>query len=535
MKTAKITLSVDISQLERGLQKAGVQLNNFQKTVSGIGSGAIVDGGSASVGRRSGGYGSRPMRDVYGTSSTISSRMRGFSNATASAITGGPIGAVSGLLGLAGLGAVGAGVNALYQRRTQQAKEDSAMRALTGSVVGGESSMEFSQAERRARGLQIGRGMARGMSGAELTGAVDQGEMLEKFFNVGGETQAGFLGAATKSGDPNAMRTMSQIVANAMAVGLEKAKVPDLLEATTGFLSQISMKADVSTGAVSRFMGGLMGSSFFGKDPRRAAEAAAGLNSAFSGGDRFQQAMAVESLRMGKGMGNLSPEGAELVRMRGLFADPLKKSLLSVFDNPATVAAMKQKPEERIENLIKANMMRFSGANKDANILGLATSLDQKSPDALITMIEKVRKGGSLTPKDAAELKRGASPFSESDKKILDLNVSIDNLIKTLSEQIAPPLAGMVGMLNGSAAAKFAFGAAPSGIGGGPASAGFFAAGKEKVGTQGGTFNPDTEFFDVVIGYLKSMAGYSQRTAKNTEGVKVPPGGTGVAKKVGRR
>jgi len=382
--------------------------------------------------------------------------------------------------GLATLG-VGVGVGAAYQRMRVMAQERAGVAALTGGSQvndqGGE--MGFTPQERRQRALDVAKAIGRDVSSEDLDRIVGIGEKAERAFGVTSGQGAGLMGAGRRAGVDNQAKFMADSLGTAIASKLEGSRIGEYLDAMAQSLDSMSEGVTLDTASIRQFAGVLISTGgVFARDPRNAFRVIQGLNQAFTGGDRFQQAQAARAVMGAAGPGT-TPAGVEIRRQLGLFGN---------ITNPDTLAMIKAMPGgEAAANVLGTPSMDVRDKNgniKQRGILGemfeqaRTGTKGQNAQERIGEIMERLNLRGESGVRVAAEVAtkgRGAliSPeemekatltkaqwgnklqerlnrtYQGTNKSMMDLATDIERLKDTLAENIAPKLADIVNALMG--------------------------------------------------------------------------------------
>jgi len=241
---------------------------------------------------------------------------------------GGGMGRVSGMnpraIGGRFLGGLGLslGVGMAIHRSLGQATQSMALRELTGgTTVGTGSQFGFTRSERRARGLEVARGMGRNVTGAELTGQVNLGEALQRSFGISGGSFGAAIGAARKAGVKNQGEFVADAVGDAVADGITGSAVGEYLSSMTSYLATMSKGVDIDDKSLRGFAGALGDMDFFKRSPERIFDTIQNLGKTFSGGgNQFQQFLSYRAFQGASGVGGADSASAFRVRQNlGLF------------------------------------------------------------------------------------------------------------------------------------------------------------------------------------------------------------------------
>lgn len=484
MKVAKLSLAVDTASFKRSMNEAQAALKGFYNQVNQQQrqSSSSPSNPWKSFGA-TGGNVSRPhvapasaVRDsIFGAGrGTPATPGRGagptggaggggggFNPMSMLGMIGGPWGKALAVAG--GIAGTGMGLTSLYQRRQRIAEDNLSIRALTGgSTVGGMSRFGFDGDERRQRALGLAGASGRNMSQGELSGLTDQSEKLSRAFGISGESSSGFVGASRKAGIENQSKFLATTIATATASKLSGSRIGEYLQAMTTAVESMSEGINIDGDSLNAFAGTLSGMDFFKSDPRRAFRTAEGLNSAFSGGDRYQQAQAARAISMGSP--GASPAAIEMRRKMGIFGKFGKKDLADlkgVGMDADTLKTLGMSGEQIVNNLFKDVNATSGGLSADQKMFSLGEKLNIKDMGALKEMYVGMEQNGGDFSKLSKGLKGRVSKgmestddmlrntFSGLDSKIVELNAKLKHLIDALSSLVAEPVTRLAEALEG--------------------------------------------------------------------------------------
>jgi len=427
---AKVSLIADVAGFKRRLQEAGAAFKQFQRVVGAQTGNSFVGPMPLTDGKRGGGVAGGAGGSLMGGSQ------------------GGGVG--SGLLsmGLKGAAAVGVtmGAAALYQRRLQIARENTAIRSLTGgSTVGGVSSQGFTAEERRERALGIASELGRNTSEAELTKLTDQSEKLQRRFGVSQEQSSATIGAGRRAG-AQGEKVLATAIGAAVAGGLTGSRIGEFLSSMTESLTQMSQGVNIDASSLAGFASTLTGMDFFGSDPRRSFRAVQGISGAFSQGDRYQQAQASRAILAS--VPGASASDVELRRSQGLFGTTSAKDLARMkrlgYDD-STIKTLGLKGPELIGNIFKdvlSTGVGMSPASQQLQFQQKTGISDFGAAQSIFLRLKELGGDASLFTKGDRKRISDATKSPEDklnstmqglDGRILKLNTSVDNLTNRMS------------------------------------------------------------------------------------------------------
>lgn len=399
----------------------------------------------------------KEVRDLVREYSRLGAEMSRI-QATASRMGGGPgggdapgggrgrgaMGMLGGLLGatpmgrfgrLLGAGALAGAAIGLYRRQVGTSREQLNLRALSGITEGespvdiyGERNLGFDYASRRQRGGELLRAHGGNMEQRRLNRLIDRGELEERAFGIGGQTQAGLIGAARRAGMGNLGRIVPEFRGEAQKGGLEGQRVIEFLESMTESLSSLSEGVNIDGRSIARFASSLIaGSRFFGADPRRAGMVIRGIDQAFTSGDRFQRAMFARAMRRAAGAGGetMDATGIELRRGLGLnfnvrreseeggVIDRLRKAgEAKGIDTSGIVRALSIEGPKILEAAFDEVRTRFSGLSLSAQALEFGEAFNLPKQTA-IELFTKRFAGEKFTGADVAVAARAEKEVEE--------------------------------------------------------------------------------------------------------------------------
>jgi hypothetical protein len=207
----------------------------------------------------------------------------------------------------------------IYQRRLTMAKERTSIRE-TGSDLGSETSeLGFTPSERRSRMLDTSKAAGTNLSSYKMEGLTNLGETVQRAYGIDQSESTGAMATARKAGGEGD-KYLSNTIGAAVAANLDGSRIGEFLSASSEALQEMSRGVTIDTGSLNGFAASLSTLPFFKNDPSKAFGQIKGIDSAFTGGDRFQQAQASRSIQEAAG-GGLSPAAVEQRRSMGLFAD----------------------------------------------------------------------------------------------------------------------------------------------------------------------------------------------------------------------
>lgn len=344
---------------------------------------------------------------------------------------------------------IGLSINHFRNVANEVSKQRVGVRSLTGgSDVGEDSAMGFTPEERRQRAQSIARAVGRNMSSEEITNLTNFGEKAERAFGVEQGTLDSAMGAASRAGVSNQEKFLMSAMGTAVANGLEGSKISDYLSAMTGMMDELSDSITVSPESINAFAGAFGDIPFFKNDPSRLFSQMRGVDGAFKGGDRFQQAQAARAiLASNRGA---SPAEIELRRELGLFgnSDALVKrfggmeggqdlaktlgvggtNIMNSMFGEARGKTGGMKMGERVNSI-----MRRLGLQGEGGMMVAADIIEGKKVGT--DAITKAR----MSPEEQLKMKmqeKANSSFAGAEKNIIEMNVALKKIEEKISMNI---------------------------------------------------------------------------------------------------
>jgi hypothetical protein len=382
------------------------------------------------------------------------------------AVTGG-VGRVAGMVGL------GLGVGALYGTAREAAGQRAGLRALTGgAVVGADSTMGYAPEERRARATDIARSLGRNTSTAELTKLTNFGERLERGYGIDSGMMSGAMREGRKAGVTDQQKFLASSIGVAVSQGLEGSRVGEYLASMTDFMSELSEGITVDTDSVNALSAAFGDIPFFKNDPSRFFNQLKGLDQAFKGGDRFQQAQAARAIQASMGGMGASPAAIELRRGLGLFGGGNKEQRAKLAKRTG-VGTLALGGGEILQNMFAEMKKSTSGMSAEEQLYEIMNRGNLQGEGGIeIAQMIREGKGGQITEKqiqmaqmspekqlESKMQERLANTFVSADKSILQLDASIKALQEFLANEL---MAVLTKLVSGVEALASFFGITPS-------------------------------------------------------------------------
>ncbi len=285
-----------------------------------------------------------------------------------------------------------------------------------------------------------------------------QGEVLERAFGITAGMQEQATGAARRAGQDDQKFIMGA-VGTAVASGLEGGRIGEFLMTIADATTQMSRGMNIDSQSLTGFAGALMKLPFFKDDPRRAQAELNSMNKAFSGGDRYQQALAVRAIVERAGPG-ASAFGTEIRRRMGLFGggqEALRRTL-----TPQALKQLRERDPQlfrtlsteggdilrsQVDFLVKQNKGLGIGATTLAlqDIQGMtpALALHTAITGKLPSKVEQQRIKDAEQKANKTANKTATDLMGTDFGRMADLGQTLDEIHNTLTENIASPLASI--------------------------------------------------------------------------------------------
>lgn len=376
----------------------------------------------------------------------------------ASKKTGGMMKAVTGGVGkVAGAVGLGMGISELYNTGKQMASQRANLRALTGgSIVGADSTMGYSPEERRQRATGIAGALGRNVSGKELTGLTNFGERMERGYGVDEGTLSGTIKEGRKAGVDDQQKYMASAIGVAVSNGLEGGRIGEYLASMNDFMGELSDGITINNDSVNAISGAFGEIPFFKNDPSRLFNQMRGMNQAFTGGDRFQQAQAARAIQASPGGQGSSPAGVELRRSLGLFGGSAELA------KTTGIKSLGVKGTDVLQNMFKEIKTSTSGMSKEEQMYEMMSRSGLKGEGGM-RIANKVMKGqtagitekeiqlAQMNPEEQLKTKvteRLTETFVKTDSDILVLSANIQGLKEFLAGDMLSVLSSLLTGIN---------------------------------------------------------------------------------------
>ena len=367
--------------------------------------------------------------------------------------SGGMMNAVSGGVGkVAGMVGLGLGLSELYSTGVNAAKQRTGIKSLTGgAAVGADSSMGYAPEERRERAREIAGGISGNISEKNLTGLTNFSERLERSFGVDAGTTAGAIQEGRKSGvkPEDQQKYLARSIGVAVANGLEGGRVGEYLSSMTEYMASVSDGITINMDSINAFAGAFGDIPFFKNDPSRLFSSLKGMDSAFKGGDRFQQGLFARSMQMSQGGEGSTPAGLELRKKLGLAGgnkDLAKRTGISELGISGS---------DIMKNTFEQIKASTQGQDKREQMFQFMEQTGLQGQGGM-EIFDKISKGGQISDKDIAKAQmspekqlenamqeRLNNTFSGVDRSVMTLDANI----KALKELLAGDLMKVLNML----------------------------------------------------------------------------------------
>lgn len=361
-----------------------------------------------------------------------------------------------------GLLGIGAGVSAFHARGTKLAQERAGLAALMGEdYEPGIGRYGFRPEERRVRAKSYAQALGRDISGKEMESILERSGMMERAYGVGYETQAEVLRAGRRVGEEDLFKTL---MPKAIATGLEGSRMTEFLQMISQNTNTLAEQGiTVDTAFFSDLSSYLSKLPFFREDPSRIGRSLLGIDEAFRGEDRYQQAMAVRAI-MREGAGDVG--SVELRRGLGIFGGG--RGTLEKLSN---IEAIKKEAggeeflktigisgSKILQNALQETIGLTEGMNYGGRVLQFKEAFKLESLASAQNLFEMAKEGVDIEKvRDFIEKNRQKSPkeiqerlnktFSGTNKRILDLDSQVKRAIEAISYLTSTGISGLTSTL----------------------------------------------------------------------------------------
>jgi hypothetical protein len=449
MKQAKVTLTADIRGFKSAMKDAERALGSVGNAAKNVGGGGGMGGGTSAPSGFGGGGSAMGGIGGGGMGGGAGGAGGGFGGGMMGKIGKSMKGFIAGYLTMQA-------AKAGYGRSLELADQRLAIRGLTrgGNLPDEESALGYKGDERRANAAKFAR-QAGGVGAFDLTRMTNMGEQVERAYGVSQDQSSGLMGSARRAGasSPQAqMKVMSSAIGAAVRAGLEGGKIGEYLQGMESYLSEMSDGMNINTDSLNGFAGALSAMPFFRSSPERAFSALRGMDQAFSGGDRFQQAQGGRAIL--KSAPNSSVSSIEMRRELGLFGEVNPETLDKLDKGGMDTRALRVKPEKIIKNIFDEIKASTKNMKQEDQVFALSKRLGVSTSAALdiyssgntgdFASAAKKAKRAQMSPEE-----RLAETYRDSEKTMKDFSSSLDHLATVIVDGLIPPLVSIAGFLTG--------------------------------------------------------------------------------------